>query len=172
MIKHFSKSKKADISIVILIFMTVFLCGTALFIFLVNGNQNLKKITPIPEINNFYAETDLIELFAYNVVKDVVNKNNAISEKDFVNSFRKEYYDAMLSSKDILTSEQFYNYGRVLERLKNESNYELTIKKQGDKRRLFFLLRGIEFSQEMNDLPDSSINSIKYVRDIKIEIAL
>jgi len=165
-------SKHADISIVVLIFMTVFICGAALFIFLINENQDVKKITSMSEINGIYAETDLIELFAYNVAKDIINKNNAINEAEFIDSFKKEYYGTLILSKDTLTSEQFSNYGQILNRLKDKNDYEITLVTDKDGRKLFFLLKGIEFRQDLSNLPDSSINSIEYTRDIRFEIPI
>jgi hypothetical protein len=164
------KNKRADTSIALLIFMTVFLCGTALFVFLINENDDIKKIASVSEINSFYEQTDMVEFFSYNVARDIFYKNKAISETDFINSFKKEYYETRRSSEDILTPEQLFNYDQVLIQLKNEKNYDITIKSDNGKRTLVFVLKGVEFSKSMKIPYDSSIASIKYVRDIEFEL--
>ena len=162
------RNKKADASIVLLIFMTVFVCAASLFIFFINEKNNSNFISSVYKIDDFYSKEENIAFFVYGVARDVVNKNKNIDETIFINSFKKEYYDTLLLNKDNLNSPDFFNYGSVLNTLKNEKNYDVEIK-EGT---LFFTLRGVEFTQDLSNMPEYSINMIKLNKNITIEMPL
>ena len=159
----FFNSKKADISITILVILVLLICGVTLFVFVTSNHKSGEEINTPESVNNFYIEQEKFELYVYQAVKNVVDNNKNINEAEFLQKFKSDYYSAI----SVFSGNEYYVYGSLLTHLKNSENYE--VKTQNNL--LTFKINNFEFPKTFVD-EKRGIKSIIYKRDIILEIPL
>lgn len=150
-------SKKADVSIVLLVFMVVVLCGAALLLF-VFSSSNSAKISEVGVISNLYGERAVFEYYLYNLAEEIFYKNPDINSNDFIIEFKKKF---ALDSKN--------NYGDEIywQQIVNNS-YNIKI----ENKTLKFVLKDFRFFKDFSNEDFSKIKTITYTADIFFEIRL
>src|SRR3972149_12182160 len=161
--KNILRSKKADLSITLLVIMTLLISSTSLLIFYTTENKADTSISQIALISDFYSQQDLIEYYVYNIAKKVVNNNKITSGQDFSERFRYSYYDIITKS---FNSEDYYRYSRILNHISDPKNYESSISNNI----LTFKIKDFEFSQL--SFEEGDIMSISYKKSITFQIPL
>jgi len=161
------KNKKGDIAITLLVVMILVLCLAAAFIFITKQysyEQDMKQIKILPQT---YALEDSFKFYIYNLARKTVNNNPNIDKSQFLEEFKKEYK---------ANSIPFYLKKEYLDQIENDSNYEIIIeentdKKVGDKI-LKFKLKGFTFSSSESYDPASGqeIAVVRHTQDIEFEI--
>jgi hypothetical protein len=146
--KNFLKSKRADISILLLVVMTVVLCSASLFIFYLSEEGLKKDVTESSIIPQFYAENELFKINAYYLAKITVSELEKESEQkaetsrfssvQFIERFKDNYKKYIINNKDF--PEEYGQYYKL--QIMNGS-YDVQI--AGDK--LNFKFNNFEFSK-------------------------
>lgn len=157
--KSLYKEKKADISITLLVFMTIALCLIALFVFSSYDSSFSSKTAGAGEIQTFNFEEHGFEMYfqslAEKIVSDIKNENKEITNEEFSKRF-----DAALKN----ASE---NYFRAF-------NYNITggtYSVSQDNNILDIELIGVTFTKSVISSA-AEINSISLKKDIALKIPL
>lgn len=156
------KNKKASsISITLLVFMILILCGLSLFIFATSENKFSQKVEIIGEMNNFYSENQLFEFYLYNTAKNVILQNPQIeNSQDFIKNFKAELiFDA---SNEAIASD-------YLEQMSN-AVYDVSIDKTNGVKVLIFRIKGFIFQKNPGLDGSNQLGYIRATKDISFRI--
>ena len=85
--KSLFNSKKADVSVVLLVFMVVVLCGASLFIFLISNNSSQKQISNVGFVSEAYSEGVVFEYYLYNLAREIILKKSSLTSVFFSSRF-------------------------------------------------------------------------------------
>lgn len=85
------KNKKANISIVLFVFMTLVLAGATLFIFNINKGKIETRIQDYGFLNSVYLKENQMDFYINNILDDVI-KNFDVNEggEKFIENFKIE----------------------------------------------------------------------------------
>jgi len=156
---HLMKNKKADVSITLLVLMTVVLCAASLVI-LVFSNINIeKKISNINVVNEFYSERQIFEFYLYSLAYSIFLENPSKTPEQFITKFKEAYkYN---SPKEYLDD---YLKNQV------ESNEKYEVKIENNV--LKFRLKDFKFIKKPGLEKGQEVVYIEHVKDITFEINL
>lgn len=154
--KSFLDSKKADVSIVLLVFMVVVLCGASLFIFLISNNSSQKQILNVGFVSEAYSEGAVFEYYLYNLARTIFIENPNLNAEQFTSEFKKQY---------AWNSKGEYNQESYWQQIVN-NQYEVQI----NNNQLKFLLKDFRFSKTFENFKVFGIKDISYQKDIYFEI--
>ena len=86
------RNKKADISVLLLVLMTLILVISALFIFNLNSKKTTAKIIEYNSLNDIYSREKEINFYINDIMERVgsrIDKNKNIKD-EFIKNFKKE----------------------------------------------------------------------------------
>jgi hypothetical protein len=174
--KNLFQSKRADVSIFILVVMTVILCTASLFIFYLSESGLKKTITESSVIPMFYAENEIFKTNLYYLAKTSVEeleKENAnkqetpkFSTAQFVQRFKENYDKYIVKNNDFSEDYRIKYKPQIMNNI-----YDVSF--QGNK--LLFRLNNFQF-EKINPMTGeatmSSIGRMERVETIVFEIPL
>ena len=87
------KNKKADLSVVLLVFLALTVCCIALLIFITSETLFKKKLLEVNDLNSFYSENKRYEIYFGSLAKQVILKNKNMGNQEFLDLFKKSYIE-------------------------------------------------------------------------------
>lgn len=82
------RNKKGEISIVLLVLMTLVLVGATLFVFNINLGKFKTKITNVRVLEEVYVVENQINFYINEIMEETL-KNNKNNKKDFIDNFKQ-----------------------------------------------------------------------------------
>lgn len=149
-------NKRADSSIVLLVFMTVLLCGYSLFIFVTMQNYNSADIGNIGAITNFNQEKSIFINDFRNLAEKVILENKSILNESFIREFKRRAVFSLTDYSEGYRDQIIYG------------NYSVSI----DDSKLIFILQNFEFSKTYSISKFQETRAIVEREDIRFEISL
>ena len=168
--KNIIKGKRADISITLLVVMTLALCGAAILTFLYADYSQTKQALVANNFAEFYANDSAFELFVCNAVEDTLDvmlKNlrpEEITSEDFINRFQANYDGYSLEGN---FPEDFKNED-IARQIKDSSNYDV----QAGTETLKFRLKNFNFTRSYDYKKSSGLSSISLTKDLACELLI
>jgi hypothetical protein len=165
------RSKKADISVTLLVVMTLLLCIASLIIFLTQQNSVESKIVNVGIVSDAYAKETSFEYYLYNVAKlsskEVFSGDNLAKEDDvlknlFLDNFQNKY---LVNPK--IPSEYSDSYYR--DYIKTNSNYVLVLDRTSKTFKITF--KNFEFTSRPGLENNQEVGLIKIKKDIVLVIS-
>ena len=156
---NLNASKKADISITLLVVMTIALCSIAIFIFLSQSKQSASQMVDAGSIQKFIFEERGFEMYmqslAENITSQIKDSGAAITKEEFSRRFSSTLKDASANYLPLFNFEI------------SEGEYELS----EENNILNINLKGFTFKKSPAS-PDSDIKSISIKKDILLKIPI
>lgn len=84
MLVRYNKNKKAQISILLLVFMILVLAGATIGVLLWNDSKIVSEISDANVLDDVYAKEKEIDFYIY----DILDSVSAKDESDFINEFK------------------------------------------------------------------------------------
>lgn len=163
-------NKKADLSVTLLVFMTVGLCLAALALFMINAGSQAKSLSSYGSINSFYADNDLFEVYLKSLAQNTVNNlmlntNTDLSTPagtlDFKNKFSTQFIASYMNSPKKYLSQVYID--QIV-----KGNYILDL--EGNS--LKVTLKDFEFTRVDDLMNNQEIDVLKLKKDISFSVVL
>ena len=151
------KNKKADLSVVLLVFLALTVCCIALLIFITSETLFKKKLLEVNDLNSFYSENKRYEIYFGSLAKQVILKNKNMGNQEFLDLFKKTYIE---------TCPDEFKKDYLIQQIQENSKYNLLINEFG----LTLILDNFRFVKEYAVDSKKELRIMQQVKDIKIEI--
>jgi uncharacterized protein (UPF0333 family) len=168
--KDILKNKKGDISVTLLVLLTVTLCISSIFIFFYYDRSTLEDISGFNSISVYSNEKIIYDYYlksiAQNSIKYLQEQNIAITPQNFLTEFKKEYLQNSLDAK---VSKEYENQD---DSQITNGVYVVSILEKNNEKILSFTLKDLKFTKSYAVNEFYGITSISKIEDLSFEISL
>lgn len=160
------QTKKAgmSISIILLVFATIALCITALFVFNVRSPHSPVVLSDIEAMDDFRSAEDVFDFYIGEIVLDISKKNPSLTGDGFVAEFQNNYF-AYEASPSVPID--FYSPSVKLQ-VKNNSRYDVSI----NGKNLNFRLEDFKFNKAYASDKTGGVTKMSSIRNISVSLRL
>ena len=167
--KNLFKIKKADVSVTLLVFMTLALCGLAIFSFYYYNGRDTQNVMDYNQITQFYIEQQNFEVYlkdiALETFEDIsIHQQDKLSEDYFIERFKYAYSTYL----DNANAPESFKQLPMLSQINNNSNYVIKISAN----HMDFKLMGFNFVKSLELVSSSDIQNLGLKKDIIFAIDL
>jgi hypothetical protein len=160
MIKLKDKKAKMEISVLLLVIVTLILVIYSISAFYLRASKISSQLTSYEGIDEIYSSSERYTFNLRNIGQEVVN-GGANDEGTFISGFKSELSKYFNNNEKLFLVEEYAFYSDVLNLLNNPKNYDLIIENNS----IIFKIKNIEISNNFKD-KDNMIKSISYSWDV------
>jgi len=166
LISRIEKRKKADVSILLLVIMTILLCATALYMFYKYGGSYVMAVKDYNALEQFYLEEGTFDNILYSniilAINDLKSKNAdivAVKPEAFRDNFRANYFKEFGNAPE---------YKSLVEQLKKNEAYDISVSNN----LLYFKIKDLVFESSLPITEENHIVSASINKTFSFEIPL
>lgn len=163
--ERLNNKKASSISVTLLVFLTLILCITSLFIFANSENKFSEKTEMLNEMNKFYSENQIFEFYLNNIARKVIMDNpNINNNEEMISKFKAEYFAQ--STNAFFSDEKYIEYREQI----INANYEVVFGGQDSNKFVIFNIKNFTFKKAPGLSTSQEIGYIECKRDMVFKI--
>lgn len=157
------KSKNGNVSITLLVVMTLFLCGVSLYTFVYYANSSLNEISGANSINELKFQQQFVERYILGMATELAEKFEITSkDKDF-----KEYSDNLKLAIENANKDYFSLFNMAV----SFDSLEVIAEESSLTPKIILDFKGFSLSKKLNSKINGLI-SISIKEDLRLAISL